>query len=74
MMVIEENSIWCDPCLEGTIRSLNLGGLKTVASCCGHGSNFSTVLLADGRWIVILPDHESFSKMDTTIPEAEPVN
>jgi hypothetical protein len=47
------DGVWCDPCLEPLVRALNDAGMKTVASCCGHGGNDSSVALADGRWIVL---------------------
>lgn len=27
----------CDPCIADLVAALNAGGLRTVASCCGHG-------------------------------------
>lgn len=30
------DGVWCDPCLVPLVKALNDGGLRTVASCCGH--------------------------------------
>lgn len=58
MTVIERNAdgvpaVWCDPCIAPLVAILNQGGLKTVASCCGHGGNDASIALEDGRWLVI---------------------
>lgn len=47
------DGIWCDPCLEPIIRALNTGGIRTVASCCGHSRAPGSIALADGRWLII---------------------
>lgn len=52
-------AVWCDPCLEPLIRALNDGGVRTVASCCGHGKQPGNVALADGRELVIAPDYDT---------------
>lgn len=58
MVVVRRNTagtpaVWCDPCLEPLVRALNDGGLRTVASCCGHGRLPATVALADGRYVTV---------------------
>lgn len=63
------DGIWCDPCIEPLIRALNNAGLRTIASCCGHGASNGWVGLKDGRDIVIFPDHETTIK--TLHPEAD---
>jgi hypothetical protein len=60
------DGVWCDPCLVPIIAALNAGGVHTVSSCCGHGTHYSAIALADGRWIVIVPD-ETFAAMDRRI-------
>lgn len=65
-MVVLDPSTWCDPCLEPTVRALNDSGLRTVASCCGHGTNHPTVALEDGRWFVIVTP-ERWDLFDTRI-------
>lgn len=55
-MVVVQEGIWCDPCLEPLIRALNDGGLPTVASCCGHGHYSGWVALTDGRYLSLHAD------------------
>lgn len=62
------DGVWCDPCLVPIIKALNDGGLPTISSCCGHGSYVSSIALADGRWVLVLPDMETFQAMDTKLP------
>lgn len=47
------DGVWCDPCLVPLIKALNDGGVRTVASCCGHGCRNGSIILADGRELVI---------------------
>ena len=46
----------CDPCpwFVRFVQALNDGGMRTAASCCGHGKCPPHVMLADGRWVVVL--------------------
>ncbi len=53
------DGVWCDPCLEPIVRALNEGGVRTVASCCGHGRSHGNIALADGRELIIMPDFDS---------------
>jgi hypothetical protein len=62
-MVTITDGVWCDPCLEPLIRSLNSGGVLTVASCCGHGNNLGSIALSDGRWLAILPDLDTLDRL-----------
>lgn len=51
-----KGGIWCDPCIAPIVEVLNSdkgGHLRTVASCCGHGEQDGSILLADGRELVI---------------------
>lgn len=41
------DGVWCDPCIEPIVRALNEGGLRTVASCCGHGERPGRITLSD---------------------------
>ena len=34
-----------DPCIKGLIRYLNIQGIKTIASCCGHGKYPLTIVV-----------------------------
>ena len=44
-----------DLCVSHLVAALNAGGVETTASCCGHGKMPGSVLLADGRELLILP-------------------
>lgn len=44
-----------DHCIHQIVAALNAGGVPTVASCCGHGSQPGIINLEDGR---ILRVHE----------------
>lgn len=42
-----------DACIADVVRALNDGGVMTTGSCCGHGRDDGSILLADGREIII---------------------
>ena len=42
-----------DACLAPFVAALNTGGLQTIASCCGHGDGPGTVILEDGRELLV---------------------
>lgn len=72
MEVVERDAkgaptVWCDPCIYRLIKALNNGGLRTVASCCGHGEMHGVISLADGRELLIFPDYESARKAEAQI-------
>ena len=48
-----------DRCIHHIVAALNAGGVRTVASCCGHNKNHGRIDLEDGRVLVITenPDH-----------------
>lgn len=43
-----------DFCVAPLVVALEAGGFRPVASCCGHGKQPPSVLLEDGREVVIL--------------------
>lgn len=53
-----------DSCIAGIVEALNESGMRTVASCCGHGKRPGRISLADGREIFIVPDYETATKTD----------
>lgn len=56
-MTVLSPGVWCDPCIASIVKALNDGGLRTVASCCGHNHSPPRISLADGRELRILtPD------------------
>ena len=51
-------TIWCDPCVAPIVGALNSAGIGTVASCCGHNHAPGSVILADGRHLLIVPPEQ----------------
>ncbi len=63
MVVIYRNdagvpTIWCDPEIVDLVTALNTNGLRTIASCSGHGYRPGFIALADGRWLMVATDAE----------------
>jgi len=46
-------NIYVDRCIADIITALNRHGIKTIASCCGHGKIDGSIILEDGRHIRI---------------------
>lgn len=65
------DGVWCDPCLVPLVRALNDGGLRTVASCCGHGQVPGSVVLEDGRWLMILPDDDAAGAVYAAVADGQ---
>lgn len=42
-----------DFCIADLVAALNASNLRTVASCCGHGKIDGSIVLEDGRELVI---------------------
>ncbi len=42
-----------DFCIHQIVAALNAGGIRTVASCCGHGKIPGRIDLEDGRTLAI---------------------
>src|SRR5690606_39841374 len=64
MVVIERDAsgkptVWCDPEIADLVRALNAGGIRTVASCSGHGHRPGNIALADGRELIRSEEHTS---------------
>lgn len=60
-----------DSCIVPLVTALNCAGLSTTASCCGHGKQPTTVILRDGREILILPDFKTAREVCNMFP---PIN
>ena len=45
-----------DHCIHQIVAALNAGGIRTVASCCGHEKLVGRIDLMDGRILAILTD------------------
>lgn len=57
-----------DACIQPVVESLNVAGLITVASCCGHGHRPGNIALAGGRELIIAPDFETARRIDKLFP------
>jgi hypothetical protein len=53
-----------DRCIAPLVKALNDAGIRTVASCCGHGKGMGNIALADGRELEICPDFEAARRID----------
>jgi hypothetical protein len=51
-----------DTCIHKLVAALEAGGCEPAASCCGHGSQVGSVLLRDGRELLIFPNQEASSR------------
>lgn len=52
-MTVLDDKTWCDPCIAPLVKALNDAGLRTVASCCGHGKVPGRISLANGTDLLI---------------------
>lgn len=73
MVVLDRNAegvptIWCDPEIADIVAALNTHGLKTDASCSGHGHVAGLVSLADGREVLIAKDAAQRDLMMSVFP------
>lgn len=63
-------AVGVDKCIADMVRALNDGGVKTVASCCGHGKIPGTIILADDQHLLLLDRttaHEVIAAYGVTI-------
>lgn len=56
-----------DKCIHHIVAALNAGGIETKASCCGHGSEFGNIMLADGREFLIAPSFDKAREAEMII-------
>lgn len=73
MVVLERDeygkpAVWCDPEIADLVSALNEAGIRTVASCSGHGHRPGNIMLADGRELVIARDFDEARKIDAMFP------
>ena len=75
--LVEINSRQCsiDKCLAPIVIALNNSGIKTVASCCGHGYIPGRITLRDGRELVVMDSKQcnSFFDLFTTTIHGEKI-
>ena len=59
-----------DSCIAPLVKALNDAGIRTLASCCGHGNIPGTIILEDENWLIIADPKTAqtwFEKNDTDI-------
>lgn len=56
--------IWCDPEIADLVTALNKGGIRTVASCSGHGKRPGNIALADGRELIVMESFDAARGME----------
>ena len=61
-----------DSCMVPLVTALNCAGLETIACCCGHGKQPASVILKDGREVLIMPDFKSARKVCALFPTINP--
>jgi len=44
-----------DSCIADIVQALNAAGIYTAQSCCGHGKGDGSIILHDGRELIIRP-------------------
>jgi len=49
-------SVGIDSCIASIVEALNKSGIRTIASCCGHGKIDGSIILADGRELLVRDD------------------
>lgn len=42
-----------DACIADLVAALNAANITTVASCCGHGAKPGSIMLDDGRELIV---------------------
>ena len=67
LMTIGTRQVGIDKCIAPIVFALNYIGMKTIASCCGHGKQSSNIVLEDGREILICSNYETARKTEKVI-------
>lgn len=52
-----------DRCIAPIVGALLAGGVGTVGSCCGHGKNPGSIVLDDGRELIIAANRDEAKRM-----------
>lgn len=62
-------NIQVDGCISGILRALNNEGVSTLASCCGHGNSPGSIVLQDGRELIIAPNYQTARLIEACFPD-----
>lgn len=63
-----EPTVWCDPEIADLVTALNNAGIRTVASCSGHGHRPGNIMLEDGRELIIARNFDEARVIDAIFP------
>ncbi len=63
----------CDECIQPIVQLFNDYGMQTMASCCGHGKQNTSIVLKDGREIIILQNYNDARMVDRLFPPLNPM-
>ena len=61
-----------DYCIHHIVAALNAGGVRTVASCCGHGKMDGNIILEDGRVLLIQRTPETMKAWKAAVSFNDP--
>lgn len=70
LMEIGGKSVAVDATIAPIVKALNEAGLRTVASCSGHGEGFGNIALAGGRELIIMPNYETARRVEWAATKA----
>lgn len=59
-----EKVVDIDACIQPLVKALNEGGVPTIASCCGHKMGFGSIVLGDGRELLVCPDYDTARRVE----------
>ena len=60
-----------DSCIAPLVQMLNDYGIKTTASCCGHGKVEHSGIILDGRNVRVLPRDDGSMRIHLVMPYKE---
>lgn len=46
-------TVGVDACIADIVQALNDAGIETAGCCCGHGNGDGSIILGDGRVLII---------------------
>jgi len=59
-----------DRCIAPIVQALNDAGIYTSGCCCGHGKNNGSIILQDGR-VLIIERRGMMGKLEENLKETE---
>lgn len=62
----------CDECIQPIVQLFNDYGLQTTASCCGHKKQNGSIILKDGREILIIENYDDARMIEGLFPPLQP--